>query len=536
MTKRALTLALAGMVVVVASACGAGEVVNEGFSFTTVEVTRGDLSIRAEATGTVEPIRTVEVKSKASGEILRLHADVGDQVGPGSLLADIDPRDVQNRFNQTEADLAVAQARLEISEAQLERSDQLLEAAVITPQEHEGSRLEFANSQAGLVKAETNHDLAILQLNDVRIRAPTAGTIIQKSVEEGVVIQSASQNVSGGTVLFMMANLAEMQVRTLVDETDMGQLASGLEAIVTVEAYPDQMFWGVVDKIEPQATVVQNVTMFPVIVSLDNSLQLLKPGMNAEVEVLIDEALDVVLVPNNAIVQTSDVGPAAMALGLNIDDMDLTQFMRAGRGGSRGGQGFGGGRGGDRDGRHQPDETTAPSGAGNRSGATLAEPINSGADTRSENGEDPGSVMAQLQELRAKVESGEISQDSMRAVMQDLGGGRSGRGRFGAGQRSGGGEVTGAPTRDTRSAVVFVMNADSVPEPRLVQIGLNDWDHTQVVTGVQEGDVLVVVGAAQLMAQQQEFLDRMRSRMGGNPFGGGMGRSGGGMFRGRIPE
>ena len=520
MTKRALTLALAGMVAVVASACGAGEVANEGFSFTTVEVSRGDLSIRAEATGTVEPIRTVEVKSKASGEILRLHADVGDQVGPGSLLADIDPRDVQNRFNQTEADLAVAQARLEISEAQLERSDQLLEAAVITPQEHEGSRLEFANSQAGLVKAETNHDLAILQLNDVRIRAPTAGTIIQKSVEEGVVIQSASQNVSGGTVLFMMAHLAEMQVRTLVDETDMGQLASGLEAIVTVEAYPDQVFWGVVDKIEPQATVVQNVTMFPVIVSLDNSLQLLKPGMNAEVEVLIDEALDVVLVPNNAIVQTSDVGAAAMALGLNIDDMDLTQFMRAGRGGSRGGQGFGGGRGGDRDGRHQPDETTAPS----------------GADTRSENGEDPGSVMAQLQELRAKVESGEISQDSMRAVMQDLGGGRSGRGRFGAGQRSGGGEVTGAPTRDTRSAVVFVMNADSVPEPRLVQIGLNDWDHTQVVTGVQEGDVLVVVGAAQLMAQQQEFLDRMRSRMGGNPFSGGMGRSGGGMFRGRIPE
>ena len=256
MTKRALTLALAGMVAVVASACGTGgEAANEVSSYTTVEVSRGNLSIRAEATGTVEPIRTVEVKSKASGEILRLHADVGDQVGPGSLLADIDPRDVQNRFNQTEADLAVAQARLEISEAQLERSDKLLEAAVITPQEHESSRLEFANSQASLVKAETNHDLAILQLNDVRIRAPTAGTIIQKSVEEGVVIQSASQNVSGGTVLFMMANLKEMQVRTLVDETDMGQLASGLEAIVTVEAYPDQMFWGVVDKIEPQATV-----------------------------------------------------------------------------------------------------------------------------------------------------------------------------------------------------------------------------------------------------------------------------------------
>jgi len=100
MTRRTLTLALAGMVAVVTAACSNNDKsADEGSSLMTVEVTRGDLSIRAEATGTVEPIRTVEVKSKASGEILRLHADVGDQVGPGSLLADIDPRDVQNRFN-----------------------------------------------------------------------------------------------------------------------------------------------------------------------------------------------------------------------------------------------------------------------------------------------------------------------------------------------------------------------------------------------------------------------------------------------------
>jgi HlyD family secretion protein len=512
MTRKTLTLALAGMVAVVTAACSNDESVTEGSSLTTVEVTRGDLSIRAEATGTVEPIRTVEVKSKASGEILRLHADVGDEVGPGSLLADIDPRDVQNRFNQTEADLAVAQARLEISEAQLERSDQLLGAAVITPQEHESSRLEFANSQASLVKAKTNHDLAILQLNDVRIRAPAAGTIIQKSVEEGVVIQSASQNVSGGTALFMMANLKEMQVRTLVDETDMGQLASGLEAIVTVEAFPDESFRGVVDKIEPQATVVQNVTMFPVIVSLDNSAGLLKPGMNAEVEVLIDEALDVLLVPNNAIVQTSDVGPAAMALGLNIDDMDLTQFMRGGRGGSRGGQGFAGGRG--QGGRPQSEGAEAASGEDDS-------PPGDGQDEQ-------GSIMAQLQELRAQVESGEISQESMRAEMQRLGGGRGGRAA-----RGGGADVTRASTRDTRPAVVFVMGADSIPKPRLVQMGLNDWDHTQIVMGVEAGDVLVVVGAAQLMAQQQEFQARMMSRMGGNLFGGSMGR--GGSFRIRTP-
>jgi HlyD family secretion protein len=93
--------------------------------------------------------------------------------------------------------------------------------------------------------------------------------------------------------------------------------------------------------------------------------------------------------------------------------------------------------------------------------------------------------------------------------------------------------MTAAPPRESRPAVVFVLTADSVPEPRLVQIGLNDWDHTQIVSGVEEGDVLVVVGAAQLLAQQQAYLDRMRERMGGSPFGGntpGGGRGGG--FRG----
>ena len=97
----------------------------------------------------------------------------------------------------------------------------------------------------------------------------------------------------------------------------------------------------------------------------------------------------------------------------------------------------------------------------------------------------------------------------------------------------GGPDVTRASTRDTRPAVVFVMGADSIPKPRLVQMGLNDWDHTQIVMGVEAGDVLVVVGAAQLMAQQQEFQSRMMSRMGGNLFGGGMGRGGG--FRPRTP-
>ena len=509
MKQKLSRLALAALVAVGVSSCTEGEAAEDTRSALQLEeVTVGDLIISAEATGTVEPVREVEVKSKASGEIQRLMVDIGDVVDPGALLADVDPRDVQNRFDQMEADLAVAEARMEIGQAQLERSDQLLAAQVITPQEHESARLEFANSQASLVRAQTNFVLAELQLNDVRIRAPMAGTILQKNVEEGAVIQSASGNVSGGTTLFIMANLAEMQVRTLVDETDMGALKPGMEANVNVEAFPDRTFRGLVDKIEPQAEVVQNVTMFPVIVSLDNRAGLLKPGMNAEVEVFVDEARNVVLVPNNAIVQTTDVGPAAMALGLDLEELDLTQFMSAGRGRFGGARG-GGQRGGDAAPASAPREVAAPA-------------ANAAATAGAEGGAQEG-VMAQLQNLRAKVDAGEITQDSMRAVMASLAGsgGFGGRGGRGGASTADG----GAPPRQSLPAVVFILSADSIPEPRLVQIGLNDWDRTQIVSGVEEGETLVVVGAAQLMAQQTEFLNRMRERMGGgSPFGGGRGR------------
>jgi len=503
MNQNTLRLFGGALAVLALAACKSGEAAEESSKITTADVTRGDLTITAEATGTVEPVRSVEVKSKASGEILRLHVDVGDEVGSGALLAEVDPRDVRNRFEQAKADLEVAKARTEISKAQLDRSEELLKGGVITQQEYENARLDYANAQANQVKAETNYELADLQLGDVTIRAPMKGTIISKTVEEGQVIQSASGNVSGGTTLFTMANLDSMQVRTLVDETDMGQIKAGLQATVKVEAFPDRTFRGSVEKIEPQAEVQQNVTMFPVIVSLDNRDGLLKPGMNAEVEVLIDRASDVLLVPNNAVVRMQDVGPAAMALGLDIESMDLTQFMR-GRPGANGGRAAGaaGAQGG------QPQSGEAMRTADPAPGRTARAP--GGAPAGAPSGA-PSFGGPQVDSLRARVARGEITQDSMRVLLRAMreDGAWSGSGSQGASA--------------THAAVVFVLGPDSVPEPRVVQIGLNDWDNSQVVSGLEGNERLVLVSAAQLQAQQQEFLNRIRDRMGGSPFGGGGG-------------
>ncbi len=457
-TRSAGALLLAALL----ASCASGEA-EEAPSIQSVTAERGDLRVTAEATGTVEPVRRVEVKSKASGEILRLHADVGDVVEPGALLVEVDPRDVRNRYDQTVADLEVAEARLEIARAQLGRSEELFEAGAITQQELEQARLEDSNAQANSVKARTDHSLARLQLGDATVRAPMAGTILQKDVEEGQVIQSASQNVSGGTTLFVMASLGEMQVRTLVDETDMGQIREGMTARVEVEAYPDRTFAGEVRKIEPQAMVEQNVTMFPVIVQLDNRDGYLRPGMNAEVEILVDQALGVLLVPNNAVVMPRDAGPAAMALGLDPLEMDLSAV---------GGGGFGPeARGGE--GRERREDGAA----GGRDGAERGPPA---ADGRRPGGDGPDEAAD--------------------------------------GPRDAGDEpIDGA--RRIRPAVVFVLDEEGRPEPREVRIGLNDWDRTEVVSGLEEGDRVASIGAAQLQAQQQEFLDRVRSRRSG-PFGG----------------
>jgi HlyD family secretion protein len=495
------------------------------------------MRITAEATGNVEPVRKIEVKSKASGEVLRLHVDVGDLVQPGDLLAEIDPRDVINAFEQAVADLNVSRIRAEISEAQLERSTRLFEAGVITEQEFEGQRSDYANAQASLVKAETNKELRELQRYDVTIRAPSAGTILTRNVEEGTVIQSASSNVSGGTALFVMADLNEVQIRVLVDETDMGQIQPGQETSVAVEAYPGRTFPGVVEKMEPQAVNQQNVTMFPVIVRLDNRQGLLKPGMNAEVETLLVERPNVLIVPNNAVVQPTEVAPAASVLGLDPEiELDYSVYAslaeEAGLGsirmrGMRGGQG---GRLGASAGQAPSGDRPAPGQSSEEAGSEAERQPQESGDSASTARSDRRAMM---QDLRAKVESGEITQDSLDAVIASFRARMSGEGGP-AGMPATQGPA-GIPqfaetnpalsglmntSSNPRPAVAFVMLPDSTLELRQVLMGVNDWDNTEILAGLEEGEMVALIGVAQLMQEQED----MRNRMMGRGMMPGMGR------------
>lgn len=494
-------------------------------------VERRDMDVRAEAAGLIEPIRVVEVKSKASGEVLRLHVETGDEVERGALLAEVDPRDVRNSYEQADADLAVAEARLTTSIAQKARVQELRRSQVATEQEYETAALDEANSRAQKVKAETSLMLAREQLEDVTIRAPIPGTIIARTVEEGTIIASASQNVSGGTVLMMMADLAEMQVRALVDETDIGRLEPGQPAIVTVDAYRDRRFEGRILKIEPQAVVDQNVTMFPVLVRLDNAERLLKPGMNAEVVFEVAQRSDVVAVPNAAIINPGDAVAAGAVLGINEDAVNsaLRGSMRLASAPV-----------------DAPDDTASedpelePEDGGSEDGeASVAE--NGDASPADEcatlvQGARGGGGFQSLSEAdRAKL----------RECFPQMGGGRrgGGGGRQGAAFRGpGGGELgdfgdfgdfAGRPRRNTgeaevRPAVVFVATAAGL-EARRIMVGLNDFDYSEVINGLEPGERVVLMSVARLQAQQQEFTNRMRERTSGplgTPASGGAGRGG----------
>ena len=470
---------------VAVTACNKGTAEEQEAAPETALVSKQDLNVRAEAAGLVEPIMTVEIKSKASGEVTAVHVETGTEVTRGTLLAEIEPRDVRSALAQAEADLRVAEARAQTSAANARRVEQLRKQNVATEQELEATVLEEANARAQLVKARTTLELARERMNDVTIRAPLNGTVIEKTIEPGNIIASASGTFGGGTTLMKMADLAVVRVRALVDQTDIGKIQPGQQARVTVEAYPGRPFTGEVVKIEPQAVVDQNVTMFPVLIHLQNQERLLKPGMNTEVEIEIAQRDDAIVVPNDAVVSMRDATTAGMALGFSEDDM--REKMQALRGGMRGG------------------------GAAPTSGPGTQVAAAQGATAQRGNGE-PGNQGStpECTALRNKMRDGgreSLSAEDRTKLRSCFAGGGNGSSRFS------GSAGSGSPRGQSRPGIVFVPGPNG-PEPRIVMLGVNDWDYTEVVSGLQEGDKVFMMTAARLAQQERERADRMRERSG----------------------
>ncbi len=326
------------LILVVGLAACADEQAGEPM-YQTAKADRRTIEVSVSSSGVVEPLATVEVKSKASGEVLDVLVEVGDHVERDTLVVRIDPRTVSNDLAQREAELKAALSRREIARSQMARAEALLAKGTFTQLDLEQAALDLANAEADVVAAQVSVENARIAVDDTDVRAPITGTVIQKPVERGQVISSPTRDVAGGSPLMQMADLSAVQIRALIDETDIGKIRPGMSAKVAVAAYPNQPFPGEVVKVEPQAVVEQNVTMFAVLVSIDNRDGLLMPGMNAEVEVSIARSEDVVTVPVMALRTNRDIAATAAILG--VEEADLRALLT--RDGETG-TGSGGGR------------------------------------------------------------------------------------------------------------------------------------------------------------------------------------------------
>lgn len=451
-----------------------------------VPVERRDIVVSARANGSVQPDTTVEVKSKASGEILKLNVETGSTVVRGDLLIQVDPRTARNSFAQAEADLDVAKAKLTNATAQKNRSDELFQSKALTEQEHEQALLDFANAKAEVVRAEVAVENAKIRLEDTDVRAPIGGTIIEKSVERGQVISSPTSDVGGGTVLLRMADLNLVQVRTLVDETDIGKIRSGLRATVTVDAYPNRPFEGVVLKIEPLAVTQQNVTMFPVLVRIQNREGLLRPGMNAEVEIHVGRRDGVLAVPNAALRTQRDVASAAEVLGLTATEVQ-EQLARASAPAADSAR-----------------PTVRPAASEEKpAGNTMTLP--NGATVTLPAGVTEQQVQAAMRKRFSGEELTAAERAMLRQVFQGMGAG---------GGRTGGARPAQADTRFGGRYIVFVQR-EGRPVATNIATGLTDLDYSEVTSGLTEQDSVLILPSASLIASQKEFTERVQRMTGG---------------------
>lgn len=458
-----------------------------GADVATQPVARHDVSLTIEASGTIEPINLVEVKSKASGTITDMPVTVGSHVHAGDLVVQIDARDVQAQYDQAKASMDAAAAKVQVSKDQKARADTLFTHGVLTADEHDAAQLDYVNAQAALVAARANLDQAKQRLDDATVRAPVAGTVLSQPVTAGQVISSATSSVSGGTTIITMADLRQIQMRAMVAETDLGQVQPGQPASVTVDAYPDRTFQGTVVKIEPQAVIEQSVTNFPVLISLANEDQKLLPGMNGEVSLIVGHRTNVLTVPADAVRSLKEAMVIAPSLGMSPDSLKAKlQAMRAAnRERAAGDSAIAA------DGRPGADSTAAST---HRRGGGFA-----GADSVAGGG---------------KHHHGDRAGD------------------FAGGGFGGGNAATAAGasmgSRANKGQVVFVKTASGI-EPRLVKLGLSDFDYSEVLSGVREGEQVVLLGITQAQASRSQQQSQIRQRVGSMP--GGLGGGGGGRGR-----
>jgi HlyD family secretion protein len=466
---------------------GAGSV-----SYDTGAVSRGNIQVSVSSSGAVSPLVTVTVGSQVSGQLTQVLVDYNSVVKQGQLVAVVDPATFRSKLKSAQADMAVQQAiigsnEVQVSNAQVilnqaqrdfERTKALSEQGLMSTNDMEKARntLEQAqnqlkiagaalnNSRAQLIKVAAQLDQARIDLSRTEIRSPVDGVVIERDVDVGQTVQAA---MTAPTLFKVARDLARVQIETRVDEADIGSVQQASRATFTVDAYPDRSFEGHIAQVRINGSTSSNVVTYSVMVQADNPGQILLPGMTANVKLIIAERSSVLRLPAAALRfrPGSDPGGA----------------MRPGAGGSSG-------TGAARrlleltpelmrqlgmDARQQADALAALQKAAQRSKA----------DSQSASGGNP--LGGNLPNFRRMFGSAgdEVTANRQRMLNALIG-------VMSEEQLQKYKALSASHTE--RPATIYVLDATGKPVARSVRVGLADDNYSELVSGLAEGDKVVV--------------------------------------------
>ncbi len=267
-------------------------------AYRTAKVDRGDISSYITATGTVNPISRVEVGSQVSGTIRQIYVDFNSAVEKDEPLAEIDTTPFRAKLEQALADLRKAQADAQLNKTIMDANKELYEKRLISKQEYDDSKVRYSRDTATVEQTKAEVDIARSNLLNATIRSPIDGIVISKNINVGQSV-TAGQN---SPPLFVIAeDLSSMNVIAHISESDIGKIEVGQDAVFTVNAYPNEEFSGKLEQIRSEPIVNNNVVTYDVVIRVQNKELKLKPGMTAEVRILVAHRDDTLRVPRAAL-------------------------------------------------------------------------------------------------------------------------------------------------------------------------------------------------------------------------------------------
>ena len=286
--KRKIWLVILGTIAVSIAAIlivNATKSVNKELVIRTYVVGEYTVENTVTATGTIEPVETVEVGTQVSGKVEKIYVDFNDQVKKGQLMAELDKQTLNQSLSRARASLTSAESQLNYAQLSFERTRQLYEANAATLAAFQDAQNTYTQAQMSKRNAQAAYDQALVDLGYAEIYSPIDGIVLDRAVEVG---QTVAASFSTPTLFTLANDLTKMQVEADVDEADIGQVKEGQKVTFTVDAYMDEIFNGTVNQIRMKPTTTSTVVTYTVIIDAPNPDQKLFPGMTASVTIVTE--------------------------------------------------------------------------------------------------------------------------------------------------------------------------------------------------------------------------------------------------------